>query len=107
VSPRRGRATTPIVAGELLFGARRSGSAALVERVEGLLARLQVLPLDGRVAGAYGDVRLARQRAGTPIGPNDSWIAAHALVEERVVVTGNVREFRRVAGPEVEDWRGA
>jgi tRNA(fMet)-specific endonuclease VapC len=100
-------ATTPIVAGEMRFGARRSGSAALIERVEGLLARLQVLPLDDQVASAYADVRLALHRAGTPIAPNDLWIAAHALAEERVVVTGNVREFSRVPGLEVEDWREA
>lgn len=43
------------------------------------------------------------QRAGTPMGPNDLWIATHALAEERVVVTGNVREFSRVPGLQVED----
>jgi tRNA(fMet)-specific endonuclease VapC len=100
-------ATTPIVAGELRFGARRSGSRPLVERVDELLARLQVLPLDDRVAMAYADVRRALERAGTPFPPNDLWIAAHALAEERIVVTGNVREFRRVAGLGVEDWREA
>jgi tRNA(fMet)-specific endonuclease VapC len=99
-------ATTPIVAGELRFGARRSGSAALAERVDELLARLGVLPLDDWVARVYADTRRVLERAGTPIGPNDLWIAAHALAEERVVVTGNVREFRRVAGLGVEDWRG-
>ena len=43
--------------------------------------------------------------ATTPIGPNDLWIAAHALAEEHIVVTGNVRDLRRVAGLGVEDWR--
>ncbi len=100
-------ATTPIVAGELRFGARRSGSHPLVERVDELLARLQVLPLDDRVAMAYADVRRALEQVGTPFPPNDLWIAAHALAEERIVVTGNVREFRRVAGLGVEDWREA
>jgi tRNA(fMet)-specific endonuclease VapC len=98
-------ATSPIVAGELRFGAGRSGSAALVARVEELLARLLVLPLDDRVARHYADVRGSLERAGTPIGPNDLWIAAHALAEERVVVTCNGREFRRVEGLGVEDWR--
>ena len=59
------------------------------------------------MASAYAGVRRALAWAGTPIGPNDLWIAAHALAEERVLVTGNVREFRRVAGLEVEDWREA
>ena len=50
-------------------------------------------------------MRRSLERVGSPIGPNDLWIAAHALSEERVVVTGNVREFRRVIGLSVEDWR--
>ena len=69
-------ATSPIVAGELRFGAARSGSAALVERMDELLARLPVLPLDDRVARAYGEVRRSLERVGSPIGPNDLWIAA-------------------------------
>lgn len=84
-----------------------SPATALVQRVDELLARLQVLPLDDRFARSYATVRRALERAGTPIGPNDLWIAAHALVEERFVVSGHVRAFRRVAGLPVEDWRGA
>ena len=98
-------ATSPIVAGELRFGAARSGSSALPARVEGLLARRPVLPLDDQVARAYADVRRALELAGTPIGPNDLWIAAQAIADGRTVVTGNGREFRRVPGLGVEDWR--
>jgi len=100
-------ATSPVVAGELRFGAHRSGHAALVERVDELLARLMVVPLDDAVARSYAIVHRALERAGTPIGPNDLWIAAQALADQRVVVTGNVREFRRVVGLGVEDWREA
>lgn len=98
-------ATSVVVAGELRFGAVRSGSARLAARVETLLARLPVLPLDERVARAYADVRRALDVAGTPIGPNDLWIAAHAVAEDRTVVTGNGREYRRVPGLGVDDWR--
>ena len=97
-------ATSPVVAGELRFGAMRTGNTALRERVDELIARLPVLPLDDEVAQAYAATRRALERAGTPIGPNDLWIAAHALATERVVVTGNVREFQRVHGLGVEVW---
>jgi len=98
-------ATSPVVAGELRFVALRTGNAALRERVEELLARLPIQPIDDPVAHAYARVRRALERAVTPIGPNDLWIAAHALADGRVVVTGNVREFQRVEGLDVEDWR--
>jgi tRNA(fMet)-specific endonuclease VapC len=32
-------------------------------------------------------------------------IAAHALSQKLILVTDNEREFRRVAGLEVENWR--
>jgi len=38
------------------------------------------------------------------IGPLDALIAAHALALEAVLVTRNVREFRRVGGLRVENW---
>ena len=98
-------ATSPVVAGELRFGALRSGNVALCERVDELLARILVVPLDGAVARAYANVRRALESAGTPIGESDLCIAAQALADRRVVVTGNLREFRRVDGLGVEDWR--
>ena len=41
---------------------------------------------------------------GTPIGPMDMLIAAHAKAEDLVLVTNNTREFERVEDLEVEDW---
>jgi tRNA(fMet)-specific endonuclease VapC len=98
-------ATSVVVAGELRFGAARSGSAALLARVDALLSMVPVLVLDDRVGRAYAEVRRALEVAGTPIGPNDLWIAAHAVAEARTVVTGNGREFARVPGLAVVDWR--
>ena len=55
-------------------------------------------------AGAYGEVRAALEKAGTPVGPLDTQIGAHALSLGAVLVTRNTREFRRVPGLAVEDW---
>jgi tRNA(fMet)-specific endonuclease VapC len=41
---------------------------------------------------------------GSPIGPLDTLIAAHALSLGWRLATHNVREFRRVPGLRVEDW---
>jgi len=42
--------------------------------------------------------------AGTPIGGNDLWIAAHALALGATLVTHNVKEFRRIRGLSLDDW---
>jgi len=48
------------------------------------------------VAEIYGDLRIRLERAGTLIGGNDLWIAAHAISLRAIMVTDNVREFARV-----------
>jgi tRNA(fMet)-specific endonuclease VapC len=96
--------TSIIVACELRFGAKRKGSNALSERVEQLLASLTVLPLDEPADQHYADLRVTLERAGTPIGNNDLFIAAHARSRDMTLVTHNTREFERVPGLRVEDW---
>jgi tRNA(fMet)-specific endonuclease VapC len=49
-------------------------------------------------------VRQVLERNGTPIGPLDTLIAAHALSMNLPLVTNNQREFRRVPGLKVENW---
>ncbi|MBK6853654.1 MAG: type II toxin-antitoxin system VapC family toxin [Burkholderiales bacterium] len=96
--------TSIVVACELRFGARRKGSAALTQRVEQLLEALEVLPFDEPADEHYADIRAALERAGTPIGSNDLFIAAHARSRGLTLVTHNVREFERVSGLKVADW---
>ncbi len=98
-------AISVISRGEAEFGLRAGSSRRDTERrMRGLLASVQCLPLSEAVAVEYGDIRSALQRAGTPIGPNDMWIAAHARSLGLTVVTNNEREFRRVPGLAVENW---
>lgn len=96
--------TSIVVACEMRFGARRKGSDVLTNRVEQLLGTLTVLPLDKPADLHYADIRTALERAGTPIGNHDLFIAAHARSRDVTLVTHNVREFERVPGLRVEDW---
>ena len=65
---------------------------------------LQVLPFDDGAAVEYGKVCAHLQRRGTPIGPMDTLLAAHAKAEGLTIVTNNVREFERVPGLKIENW---
>lgn len=96
--------TSIVVACELRFGAHRKGSDALTQRVEQLLDTLAVLPLDPPADVHYADIRATLERAGTPIGSHDLFIAAHARSRGMTLVTQNTREFARVPGLRVEDW---
>ena len=67
-------------------------------------APLSILPFGPGAASEYGEIRTHLQGQGTPIGPMDLLIAAHARAEGLVLVTNNVREFERVPGLELENW---
>ena len=97
-------ATSIVVACELRFGARKKNSQPLLDRVEELLAILEVLPLDAGVDRHYAEIRNALEASGTPIGPNDLHIAAQALARGLTLITANTAEFSRVRDLPVENW---
>jgi tRNA(fMet)-specific endonuclease VapC len=90
---------------ELRFGASKSNRRAYhASLILAFCAPLAVVAFDAIAAEAYGDIRAALEGAGTPIGPLDTLIAAHALALRATLVTANVREFKRVQGLTVENW---
>ena len=68
------------------------------------LSPISVLNFDTYAAEEYGKIRADLERKGTPIGPMDILIAAHAKAEDLILVTNNTRKFERVEDLEVEDW---
>lgn len=63
-----------------------------------------VLPWDQPAVDATVEIMRDLTSAGTPIGPNDTAIAGHAIASGCTLVTNNVREFSRVKGLVYEDW---
>ena len=53
---------------------------------------------------AYGEIRAQVERAGTPVGPNDLFIAAIAMANNMVLLTHNSEEFQHIDGLVVKDW---
>lgn len=74
-------------------------------KVQKLLETVEELSFDGAAARQAGALRSEIEAAGTPIGPYDLLIAAHALAVDLTLVTANRDEFSRVAGLRVENWR--
>ena len=68
-----------ITLGELHYGAEKSvRRLENIQAIEHFSARLDVLPFSARAATHYGQIRAELERAGTPVGPHDMLIAAHA-----------------------------
>lgn len=63
-----------------------------------------ILPFTNAVGQHYGQIRADLEKAGTPIGDNDLWIAAFARAYRATLVTNNVDEFKRVKDLTIENW---
>ncbi len=97
-------ALSSISAAELACGVSKSGSERNKEALALFLAPLTLLPFDESVIWHYGQVRARLEKQGTPIGPMDTMIAAHALAKGLTLVTNNVREFERVPDLLLDNW---
>jgi tRNA(fMet)-specific endonuclease VapC len=104
-TPREEVTISAITEAELRTGAAKSVSPAkTLPLIENFLDPLTILDFTSDDAIAYAAVRARLERAGKPIGPLDTLIAAQAVARKLTVVSNNEREFRRVAGLTVENW---
>src|SRR3954454_25169192 len=94
-----------ITEAELRTGAAKSVSPEkTLQVIENFLGPMTILDFTSDDAIAYAAVRAKLERAGTPIGPLDTLIAAQAVARKLTLVSNNEREFRRIAGLTVENW---
>jgi tRNA(fMet)-specific endonuclease VapC len=101
-----GLGVSAITVAELFFGAAKSGSGRNLTALAHFLEPLEIADFDRSAAAAYGPLRAALESAGTPIGPLDTQIAAHALALDATLVSNNLREFSRVPGLKLANWAG-
>ena len=94
-----------VTLGELIYGAERSTQPERnLADIEGLTARLEVLPFEQHAAEHFGQLRAELYRVGQPIGPYDMMIAGHARAMGLILVTNTIKEFERVPGLRIENW---
>ncbi len=94
-----------ITVAELQFGVERSqrreqNQDALLQ----FLLPFEIADFDSKAALGYGRIRAELEGKGSTIGSYDLLIASHASSLGVILVTGNVKEFQRVKGLNVENW---
>jgi len=101
-------AVSAVTISELEYGVAKSAASKKNQAaLSKFLMPLEAIAYDESAARFYGATRAHLEKKGTPIGSMDLMIAAHALSLGLIVVTNNVREFKRVPGLKVEDWTKA
>jgi tRNA(fMet)-specific endonuclease VapC len=97
-----------VSASELLHGVHRAATPEAKARrlafVEGILAAIPVIAIDVAVARSHARLWADMASRGEMIGLHDSWLAATCLAYGLRMATGNLRDFERVPGLDVEKW---
>lgn len=94
-----------IVKAELWYGAMKSARKTENQtRLEEFFKGFLSLPFDENAIRAYGEIRAQVERAGTPVGPNNLFIAAIAMANNMVLLTHNSEEFQHIDRLVVKDW---
>jgi len=68
------------------------------------LSTLTILDFVSADAATYAQIRARLERAGKPIGPLDTLIAAQAVARKLTLVSNNRKEFGRVPRLAIENW---
>lgn len=93
---------------ELVQGAERAPEGfRKIERrkVNTFLSSVIQVMFDGPCGASAGEINAALLNAGTPVGVTDVFIAATALKMDVPIVTSNIRDFSKIKGLVVIDWR--
>jgi len=98
-------AISSITLSELIYEAEKSPNMDKnLEAIEEFVSHLDVLPYDAKASQHYGQIKAALEKRGEIIGENDIHIAAHAISQGLILVTNNLREFKRVPNLALENW---
>ena len=91
---------------ELTFAAiNKKASPKMPGIVTEFVERLDVvISWDKKAVEASTAIKKKLESVGTPISHNDIFIAGHCISIDTILVTDNVREFKRVESLELENW---
>ena len=103
-----GLGISSVTAAELFYGVARTGSQRNLDALRRFLAPpLEIAAFDAAAAEVCGSLRAWLAAQGTPIGPYDTQIAAHAHAIGVTLVSNHTRGFARVPGLRVANWAAA
>ncbi len=94
-----------IVLFELEYGIAKSTSPEKRrDQLATLCESVNILDFGKKESSIAADLRFELERAGTPIGPYDTLIAATALSHNGVLVSNNTKEFERITKLQLINW---
>lgn len=78
---------------------------AIAPIMSAFLTNIQLLSYSEADAHAAAAIRANLQKRGSPIGAYDVLLAGCAVSRGLILVSSNMREFQRISGLQLENWR--
>ena len=105
-TPQAAQFTSAVNVAEIYFGVfRKEGRTDLLRFYENeIFSRLVILPFDRDSARIFGRVKADLERRGLPRFEPDLQIAAVAIANNLILVSGNSRHYSGIPGLRVENW---
>lgn len=90
---------------ELYYGAYKSQRVASnLAKIKALESAIEIIPLGKEVVEVFGMYKAKLERSGNPLDDFDLILAASALAHNLILVTNNIKHFRRFEGLKIADW---
>lgn len=90
---------------ELYYGAYKSkrvaGNLAKIKAIE---SSFEIIPTGNESAEIFGRLKATFQKKGTSLDDFDLIIASCALANNLVLVTNNVKHFKRIESLKIDNW---
>ena len=94
-----------LVKAELILGAYKSTKRdETLEKVEKFLDPFEIASFEDQMAYMYAEIRYKCEMNGQIVGPNDLIIASIVKFYEGILVTNNIKEFKRIEELKLENW---
>ena len=90
---------------ELYYGAHKSQKVTSnLGKIKSIEDAVEIIPVGRESAEVFALLKSGLEKAGAPLDDFDLILAACALTHDLVLVTNNVKHFRRVEGLKLENW---
>jgi predicted nucleic acid-binding protein len=97
-------ASTTVNYSELIFGLKRSDNKNLLPKVELVFDNIKIYDFDKNAARVFGTLKAVLSKNGTIVADMDLMIASIAIANNEVLVSNNLKHFRKIEGLIVENW---
>ena len=102
-------AISAITVAELRYGIAKIKGTKKSKEIDNftkeLFKTIKIIPLDAQIASAVGEIKAELETNGDVTGSYDLLIAATAIDKGLILVTSNIKDFQKIEGLKIQNWR--